>query len=338
MARPRTSSGDIAGVVFALAFFSLFLVTPQETVEATPATPVISFMMASRSTVFETQSSEVFCVAHHDDGSPLTYCWSCDGGTLMPSRDSTIWFAPEESGSYAVSVDVYDDAGAATRDSVTITVERNEPPVVAAVTAEPALLLPGQTTVLSCDALDPEGHSIAYEWITLSGTLSGSGASATWTAPDYAGRYNIIVRVTDELGAAHTRNVMVDVHCPEPPVVDELIVWPSLPDYTKVDINGGYRLLRGSLTQCELECVALAPYGELSYEWTCTEGTIEGRGPIVLFTPPNAITEVHVTVRVSDVCGQSVETEELFKIFQREPYSTEIVTNEVGCLRCLRGY
>jgi len=338
MPRLTTSRGDIAGVVFAAALFAVLVMVPQEIAVAPPAPPVIDLVMASRDTVFTSQSSEVFCVAHQDDSNALTYIWSSPNGVLFPSTDSAVWVAPEESGSYAIVVQVQDEAGGFATDAVTITVEQNEPPTVLSVSATPADLLPGQSATLFCKAVDQEGQNIAYDWIAPQGVTDANGPTATWTAPAQPGTHYVAVRVTDEMGAGRTRNVAIDVTCPDPPAIEELLVWPALPDYTKTDIRGGYRLLRGSLTECQIECVAIAPYGDLSYEWSSTEGTIAGKGPIVLFTPPNATAEVYVTVKVGDVCGQSVQDELRFLVFQREDYSTEIVTNEVGCLRCMYGY
>jgi hypothetical protein len=337
IARTKTSPGDLAGMAFAMALFSLIIVTPTGNVEATPATPVIDLVVASRGTVFTSESSEVFCVAHHDDGMPLTYIWSSAAGMLIPSVDSAVWFAPEEPGTYAIAVEVSDDAGASSNNSVIITVVQNEPPIVMSVTAEPALLSPGESATLFCEAKDIEGHAIEYEWVAPPGIISGTGPRVTWTAPARPGQHYVPVRVTDEMGASRTRNVMISVRCPEPPVIQELLVWPVLPDYSKFDAHGDYRLLRGSLTKCELQCVALVSYGDLTYEWSCTEGTIEGEGAIVLFTPPDATTGVYVTAKVIDSCGKSAVKELFFRIYQGDEYPTA-AESLPGCMRCLYGY
>jgi len=337
MAHPREAPVDIAGMAFAIALFALFLVTPDGSADAAPATPTIDFMMATRSTVFTDESTEVFCIAHHADDRPLIYTWFASEGILVPSNDSALWFAPAEPGTYTVSVEVRDDAGSIAYDSVTIAAVPNEPPVVASLTAVPSQLLPGESATLTCDAYDPEGQAIEYEWLGPSGYIEGTGPVVTWTAPARPGPHNVVVKVTDEMGASHTRNVRITVVCPTPPQIEELLVWPMLPDYTTEDVRGGYRLLRGSYTECELECIAVAPYGDLTYQWSATDGSISGTGPIVLFTPPHDTAEVYVTVVVRDVCGQSAEAEMLFRVFLREEYST-VVDYQPGCLRCLYGY
>jgi hypothetical protein len=336
MLRPRTSPGDIAGILFAVAIFSVLCAAPKASVAA-PAVPVIDIVMASRGSLFGSQSTEIFCVAHHDDGFPLAYNWTSSDGLLIPSGDSALWFAPEVPGTYPIIIEVHDDVGGFTSDTVSITVEQNEPPVVLSLTATPSQLLPGESSILTCEAYDEEGHAIDYEWLAPSGLLTGSGPTVAWTAPERPGDHRVAIKVLDELGATRTSDVIITVRCPEPPVIGELLVWPTLPDYTKLDIHGGYRLLRGQFTTCEIECVTVPSDADVTYTWSCTAGTIAGTGNIVLFTPPHDTAEVYVTATVSDICGQSAEAEVLFRVFLREEYPTE-VPSAPGCLRCARGY
>ncbi len=337
IARPKSSPGDIVGVFFALALFAAAFATPGESAASPPAVPVIDIVMASRSTLFGGQSTQVFCVAHDESVSELEYYWTCLGGTLVPSGDSAVWFAPEIPGTYPVAVQVYDGIGGFAGDGVSITVVQNDPPALASVTAQPDRLLPGESTVLTCEASDPEGQAIVYDWLAPTGEIAGSGSSVTWTAPARPGDHIVILTATDELGATSTYDVVIHVQCPEPPAIDQLIVWPTMPDYTKVDNRGAYRLLRGSLTQCEIECVTTPSDANLTYEWSCTKGSIDGTGNIVLFIPPQESTEVYVTATVRDVCGQSTEAQVLFRVYLGDKYPTDIPTAP-GCLRCARGY
>jgi len=337
MARPKLSPGDLAGILFALALFSVFIVTPNESEPAPVAMPVIDLVMASRNTVFGSQSTELFCVAHQADGNPLAYAWTSSDGLLIPSGDSALWFAPEVPGTYPIVVEVHDSVGGFTNDSVSVTVKQNDPPVITSLTATPSQLQPGESTILKCEADDLEGHALEFDWLSPTGEITGSGPVVTWTAPDRPGDFRVAIRVVDELGATRTGDVVITVQCPEPPVIGELLVWPTLPDYTKLDIHGGYRLLRGQFTQCEIECVTVPPDAEVTYTWSCTAGSIAGTGNIVLFTPPHDTAEVYVTAKVSDICGQSAEAEVLFRVFLREEYHTE-VPSAPGCLRCARGY
>ena len=89
----------------------------------------------------------------------------------------------------------------------------------------------------------------------------------------------------DGLGGDATGSALVTVASPEPPVIETLIVRRSFPAYTKT-YSWGYRLLRGSRCECEIECVASAGDKELFYEWSATGGAIEGEGAAVLFVAP----------------------------------------------------
>ncbi len=337
-----SSPGDVAGILFGIAILGVLLAVPAdatqsiEPVDTEPVDPVIETLVASRDTLFVSQSSELVCIASHDHNASLTYTWSSAYGRLIPMKHKALWQAPANPGTYAVKVEVEDSDGGSASAVTIVQVRDNAPPAITSLSADPAVLLPGQISTLRCEASDPDGHTISYEWQCSAGVISGLGPMVTLTAPEEPGTLSATVRVTDELGASRTRTVTVDVLPADPPIIEDLLVWPLLPDYTKEDFRGGYRLLRGSLTQCEIECVAYAAGRELTYEWSCTEGTIEGAGPMVLFTPPNATTEVYVKVTVSDVFGQAAEEELLFRIFQREEYSREIERSSGGCVVCLR--
>ncbi len=338
MARPRTSPGDIAGVFFALALFAaMFASTTSHSAASPVSAPVIDILMASRTSVFNMQSTELYCVAHQDDGSPLTYFWTCSGGAVVPSGDSALWFAPDSPGAYPIVVEVNNDMGGFAVAAVFVTVVQNQPPEIVSLTAEPDEVQPGGSAVLTCEVHDPEGQALTYEWLGPSGDIAGSGPTVTWIAPYRSGEHVTALRVTDELGASSTKNLTLYVACPVPPVVDKLVVWPTMPDYTKVDIHGDYRLLHGKYTKCEIECDAIGQEGQLTYEWSCTEGSIEGTGDLVIFTPPHKTTDVHVTVRVSDTCGQTADSELLFHVYMGDDYPTA-VDFLPGCMRCLRGY
>ena len=76
---------------------------------------------------------------------------------------------------------------------------------VRAVTSESAI-------TLTCTANDPDADSLTYAWLATGGSISGSGATVTWTAPEAEGFQHISVTVTDEDGntAADTFQIAVD--------------------------------------------------------------------------------------------------------------------------------
>ncbi len=87
----------------------------------------------------------------------------------------------------------------------------NEAPTITSLTATPDSVATGQSAVLTCLASDSEGDSLSYAWDPAGGTLSGSGATVTWTAPSTTGDYNAKVTVADGHGGAATKAVGIKV-------------------------------------------------------------------------------------------------------------------------------
>ena len=59
-----------------------------------------------------------------------------------------------------------------------------------------------------------------------------------------------------------------------------------------------------TLGSCQIECIASDEDGtELSYEWSASDGNIDGNGPIATWTAPNSVGTYTVTVKVSDDSG-----------------------------------
>ena len=320
--------GDVVGVVFAIALFTAFLFVPVTKAEPENVAPAIDALSSSHDQLYGAQSCDLYCSAHDDDEDALTFVWSSTDGKVTPSGTTATWTAPRQHGSYAIMVEVHDGNEGYDTSCVIVTVARNQAPAINTLTCSPQLMLPGESSTVSCDASDPDDHALAYEWSSSSGTISGNGHTVTWTAPSAPGTYLVAVRVSDGLGGDSTRSALLSVAPATPPVIDELIVRPFLPEYTK-EFPWGYRVLRGCLCECEIECVASAMGKELTYDWSCNEGSIEGSGPTVLFIPPKGQAEVHVTVTVSDSFGHSATGELFFKVFNREPFSDD--SDEGGC-------
>jgi hypothetical protein len=60
------------------------------------------------------------------------------------------------------------------------------------------------------------------------------------------------------------------------------------------------------LTNTQITCTAADPDGTaLTYQWTCTQGTIEGSGPQVTWIAPNQLGWFPIMVTVQNSKGQS---------------------------------
>jgi len=325
----RFSRGDIAGVAFAVALCAIFFVVVPAEAEPENTPPTIDKLMTTSEAVYADEECTLFCIASDMDDDELAFEWSATEGTIVAEGATARWVAPRRVGTSSVMVQVDDGQGGLESAFVIITVLKNQSPSIETVQCTPDRLLPGQSCALMCYAFDADGQALSYEWSASSGTLTGNGTTGEWTAPDAPGTYVVTAKVADGYGGEAVSSELVEVLPSAPPTIEQVIVRPFAPEFSK-EYDWGYRLLRGRMCECELECIATASGKDLTYEWQCTEGTIEGSGPVVLFIPPQDRTEVSVTVQASDEFGHASDTEILFKVFTREGYS-EIDAIPGGC-------
>jgi hypothetical protein len=78
----------------------------------------------------------------------------------------------------------------------------NHRPVITNLAAEPDSVVPQGSCQIVCNATDPDGDELIYEWSANGGGITGEGATVTWTAPTSAGFYNVKVIVTDGHGGS----------------------------------------------------------------------------------------------------------------------------------------
>ena len=58
----------------------------------------------------------------------------------------------------------------------------------------------------------------------------------------------------------------------------------------------------------EIQCVAWDPDGDqISFTWSCTDGSFTGDGPIVTWKAPNSYGDFHIMVIAKDESGNSAE-------------------------------
>ena len=74
----------------------------------------------------------------------------------------------------------------------------NIPPKIAGMEVQNSNLYPKQSTEIKCNASDPEGGPLTFNWSSTDGSFSGSGPVVSWTAPNKYGDFHIIVVVKDE--------------------------------------------------------------------------------------------------------------------------------------------
>jgi len=175
-------------------------------------------------------------------------------------------------------------------DYSTTTVVNNHPPRIRSLSATATILNKGDTTTLYATASDLDGDAIEYTWSADTGTLEGTGASVTWTAPMEGDTLSILCVVSDgSLSDSSEIEVMVPDNFA--PVISSVSLSPSI-------------LLPGESLQAV--CTASDPdEDELDYNWTATGGIFAGSGSTVSWTAPNTEGAYTLYCEVTDPLGLS---------------------------------
>jgi hypothetical protein len=184
----------------------------------------------------------------------------------------------------------------------------NHEPAITGLGAEPEMVLPLGSSWITCNATDPDGDVLTYEWTATGGDVSGTGEAVSWTAPQEFGTYSIMVVADDGRGGEAMRTIVLTAA--DIPVIESLNVTAREPKYLKRTATG-YKV--GKTKEYDIEGIASGT-GTLSYSWTCTGGEISGEGTVVTWTAPDTTSDVTVTMRVYDGEGNWAEKDIIFKV------------------------
>lgn len=266
-----------------------------EASDAPNSPPVIVGIRADPDEILIGGTSVVSCTAYDPDAEELTYEWSCSAGSLSGNGVSVNWTAPLTPDSCAVICTVSDGTDS-TQTSVKINVLEtpNIAPVINSLTSDSYSVMQRHTATLTGDASDSDGDSLTYSWTCDGGSIGGTGSSEVWTAPDELDSCTVTLTVSDgRLTASKSVKIEVTEAPNLPPVISHLAADPST-----VTAEGAV----------SLTCIASDADGDsLSYEWTCTGGSITGTGSTEIWTAPSAAGEYTVTCTVSDGTDTDVE-------------------------------
>ena len=282
--------------------------------------PVITSLKAEAEWTVPLGSLQVTCNASAPEGNELSYSWSTNGGEINGGGAMVTWTAPDSAGSYDVTVTVIDGRGGEATKQVTITVRANEPPYINSLVADADWTTPSGSLQVTCNATDPDGDELSYEWSASGGSITGADAAINWVAPEEIGIYDITVVVDDGRGGNATRTIGLGASNGTPPVVEGLNVTAKEPEYLK-QTTTGYKV--GKTKEYYIECIASNTSGELVYEWSSDGGVISGEGSMITWTAPDTEGDVTVTVVVTDVAHNAA--------------SKSVILNVVPCSACLFG-
>jgi hypothetical protein len=279
--------------------------------------PIITSLEAEADWTTPSSSLQVTCNASDRDGDELSYNWSASRGEISGEGATVNWTAPFSVGSYDVTVTVTDGRGGEVMDQVTITARGNRPPTIANLIADAVWITPSGSLQVACNASDPDGDKLSYEWSTTGGDISSTGAAVNWTAPEEAGIYDVTVVVTDGHGEEDTKWVKLSVALSTPPTIENLIVTAREPRYLKkATATAGYDYDVWKTKEYDIECIVSDTSSGVFYEWLCDGGEISEDGSMITWTAPNpaGIAYVTVTVIVSDAADNRVSKSIFFHV------------------------
>jgi hypothetical protein len=184
--------------------------------------PIITSVDAEAEWIAPSGHIQVTCTASDPDGDNLRYDWITTGGAISGTGAVTIWTAPEEVGTYDVTVVVDDGHDGKDTASLTLVASNGPPPSIQnlIVTAKEPKYLKTTSTgykvgktkeyYVECIASATMGE-LTYEWSCNGGEISGAGSTITWTAPDTSTDVTVTAKVSDGVGNWVKESVVFEV-------------------------------------------------------------------------------------------------------------------------------
>ncbi|MFA4839575.1 MAG: laminin G, partial [Candidatus Neomarinimicrobiota bacterium] len=175
--------------------------------------PRIKTVAADSTAIKAGQTLNVYCTAVDRDSDELHYSWMIGDSAIGADTAMIEWMAPAKDSTFTIVCQVSDDVNESVADSIRIQVyiTLNHAPVISGLTASARKITPADTTFLRCDATDPDGDSLTFNWSAESGKLEAADSLATWIAPDSTGYFFIKCIVTDSRGGATTDSIGIVV-------------------------------------------------------------------------------------------------------------------------------
>jgi hypothetical protein len=183
--------------------------------------PIINSLVASADWTLPMSSLDVSCDALDPDADELSYVWSTNGGSTNGKGCEVVWAAPEQAGTYAITVMVRDTYGGSDTKTLVTIVALEEPLIIEdlLVTAEHCYLKEyswgykvgkGEEYYIECIVADT-GIELAYDWFCENGDITGEGSIITWTAPHTSELITVSVTVSDKDSRTTSEYVILGV-------------------------------------------------------------------------------------------------------------------------------
>jgi hypothetical protein len=188
--------------------------------------PTINSLVANAAWTTRSGSLQVTCNASDPDSDVLSYQWTATGGKISGTGAAVNWTAPQEVGTYNVTVVVKDGYGGEDTRFIPLSVTLSPPPTI-----EKLVVTPNGNTFLreptkvgcDCDVWTQRKYDIecvasntsgelVYNWSCAAGNISGEGSTITWTAPNEESIQVIVtVIVSDAAGNSVAKNIVFHI-------------------------------------------------------------------------------------------------------------------------------
>jgi hypothetical protein len=194
----------------------------------------------------------------------------------------------------------------------------NNAPVIESVTCTNDVFALADNEIV-CQASDPDGDSLQYEWSTGNGVIIGTGARMMWVSPGTMGNYDVTARVYDGKGGEAKQTVAIRVLTNADGTTATPVTLKMTSGSSEV-VSENRTVKVGTATK--ITCVVENAAGKkLSYEWSSSGGKMKGTGmdektcAVVFWTAP-ALTQVYtVTVVVRDEEDNEARGQVMFDVF-----------------------
>ena len=192
----------------------------------TNTAPTIAGLIADADWTTPAGSLQVMCTASDPDGDEMTYEWAATAGDISGTGAVVNWTAPQEVGTYDITVVVRDGHGWEDTRSVSVSVALGPPLTIEnlIVTTKGHNYLieitPGYEYkvlrtaeyYIECITSDTNGGLI-HEWSCDGGQITGGDSIITWAAPntDIEVTVTVTVVVSDGVGNRVSKNLVFQV-------------------------------------------------------------------------------------------------------------------------------
>jgi outer membrane protein OmpA-like peptidoglycan-associated protein len=192
----------------------------------TPPTPVTLSVSVNPATIYPGDPVTATAVAGNLDSKlNAIYVWMGNGvkGSGASATVATATLAP---GTYTVQAQVKEGKPGkeglkpwqSASASASFTVKAFEPPTISC-SASPSTLKVGETSTVTAGGVSPQNRPLTYTYSASSGSISGNGATAEFSAAGApAGTVQITCNVSDDKGQSATATTSVSIAAPPPSI------------------------------------------------------------------------------------------------------------------------